>query len=224
MPFMGLKMNEQPVTRVKGVCADLNPVTYPAWATIEYDIPARGDLPPLKVYWYEGHFGFLRKVAGRNGQMEPDRLKNLPPAALFKGKTPSQSGSLTVGEDATLYSPQDYGASWSVLGKDKETILDFQERGGLTKGTPPPKTLPRFESTRDDDNQKLEWINAIQGKGKTLSNFDYASRLVELILLGNVAIRVPGQPLDWDSSKMAFTNNSFADKYVSFQYREGWSL
>ena len=224
MPFMGLKMYEQPVTRVKGVCADLNPVTYPAWASIEYDIPARGDLPPLKVYWYEGHFGFLRKVAGNRGQMQPDRLKNLPPNVLFMGKTPSQSGSLTVGDKATLYSPQDYGASWSVLGKDKETLLDFQERGGLTKGTAPAKTLPRFEGTRDDDNQKLEWINAIKGKGKTLSNFDYASRLVELILLGNVAIRMPGQPLDWDSAKMAFTNEPAADKYVSFQYRNGWSL
>ncbi len=76
---------------------------------------------------------------------------------------------------------------------------------------------------------KLEWINAIKGKGKTLSNFDYASRLVEFILLGNIANRVPGQPLEWDTESMTFkkdptTRAEQADKFVKFEYRQGWSL
>lgn len=44
-----------------------------------------------------------------------------------------------------------------------------------------------------DENQKREWIRAIQGGSAPLSNFDYASVLTEAMLLGNVAIRM-GKP------------------------------
>jgi predicted dehydrogenase len=223
LPYMALKCDAP--TRVKGVCADLNPVTYPAWATVEYNMPERGDLPPLRINWYEGHFGFLdKRMNNQSGKEEPNRLKNLPPLALFKGQNPSQSGSLTVGEKATLYSPQDYGASWKVISNDGTVELEYEERRGLITGKAPERTLPRFQSSRDDDNMKLEWVNAIKGKGKTMSNFDYASRLVEFILLGNVAIRVPGQPLDWDTKNMTITNDKKADKFLKTEYRSGWSL
>ena len=33
---------------------EINSETYPAWATITYEFPARGDLPPVKLTWYEG--------------------------------------------------------------------------------------------------------------------------------------------------------------------------
>jgi predicted dehydrogenase len=212
LPYMALNLDAP--TRVQGVCADLNPVTYPAWATVHYDFPARGERPPVKVSWYEGHFGYIgMKKNNRTGKMEPDRLKNLPPMHLFQGASPSDSGSLTVGDKGTLYSPQDYGGSWELLPKEK--YADWKH---------PEASLPRFESTRDDDNMKLEWISAIQGKGKTLSNFDYAGMLVEFILLGNVANRVPGQPLHWDTAQMKITNNEHANRFLQMPYRQGWSL
>jgi len=145
--------------------------------------------------------------------MVPDQIQNLPPKPLFHGVTPSDSGSLTVGDKGTLYSPQDYGGSWMLLPKEK--FEDFKK---------PEPTLPRFKSTRDDDNMKLEWINAIKGEGKTLSNFNYASRLVEFILLGNVANRNPGDTLEWDTKEMKFTNNEGANKLLKVEYRDGWSL
>ncbi|HEV2691195.1 MAG TPA: Gfo/Idh/MocA family oxidoreductase [Bryobacteraceae bacterium] len=231
LPYMALKLTVP--TRVKGVCADLNPVTYPAWATVQYHMPEREQMPPVLVTWYEGHFGYLEKRRNnRSGRDEPYQLKNLPPLALFKGQTPSQSGSLTVGDKATLYSPQDYGASWKVLSNDGEVLLDYDEKKGVVSGKAPDETLPRFpdtrknktEAPRDDDNMKLEWANAIKGKGKTMSNFNYATQLVEFMLLGNVAIRVPGQPLDWDSKNMTISNDTNADKYLKTEYRSGWSL
>ncbi len=133
MPFMGLKMGARPRSRA---CAPISiPVTYPAWATVEYDFPARGELPPIKVYWYEGHFGFLNmKTRGKNGAMAPDRIKNLPPIALFKAPGPSDSGSLTVGDKGTLYSPQDYGGSWMSAARRRR-------RNGLHEGGEWPRDL-----------------------------------------------------------------------------------
>ncbi len=52
LPFMGLKLGYP--TRVSAISGPVNDETYPAWATITYEFPARGDLPPVKLTWYEG--------------------------------------------------------------------------------------------------------------------------------------------------------------------------
>jgi hypothetical protein len=43
-------------------------------------------------------------------------------------------------------------------------------------------------------------------------------------LLGLIAIRFPGQTLQWDDKAMRFTNNEMANGYVRSSYREGWSF
>ena len=69
-PFMALKLGLP--TRVSAESGEINPETYPAWATITYEFPARGDLPPVKLTWYEGardgkrHLPAGRAVPGRD--------------------------------------------------------------------------------------------------------------------------------------------------------------
>jgi hypothetical protein len=48
--------------------------------------------------------------------------------------------------------------------------------------------------------------------------------LTETVLLGNVAARTAGQRLFWDAGNMKITNNPEANKYLSREYRKGWSL
>jgi len=99
---------------------EINPETYPAWATITFQFPARGDMPPVKFVWYEG-------------KKAPDSPQNLPPMGLFQGEKPVSSGSLLVGEKGTLYSPDDYGAAYKLLPK--------KEFAGYKR---PERTLPRI--------------------------------------------------------------------------------
>jgi hypothetical protein len=47
--------------------------------------------------------------------------------------------------------------------------------------------------------------------------------MTEAILLGTVAIRVPGTLLKWYSSSMA-TDNTEANKYLRRSYRKGWKI
>jgi len=212
MPFMGLNLHEVYPTSVKGVCGDLNPLTYPSWGTVHYEFPARGDMPPVKVTWYEGHFGHIgMRKDNRSGNMVPDRIKNLPNAELFQGAPPSQSGSLIVGDKDTIYSPHDYGGVWYLLGSKKKNT-EFKEY----------HKLPRTQG--DDNAQKAEWVAAIKGGPKAMANFDYAGKLVEFILLGNVANRVPGQLLKWDGPEMKITNHDKANDFLKTEYRKGWSL
>jgi predicted dehydrogenase len=196
LPFMALKLG-YPI-RVSAVSGEINPETYPAWATITYEFPARGDLPPVKLTWYEG---------ARDGQ------RNLPAADLLQGETPSTSGTLLIGERGAMFSPNDYGA--------EQKLLPVKQFEGYE---PPEPTLERLEPGRGtDDNQKGEWIRAIRGGPPAMSNFDYAAVLTETMLLGNVAVRL-GQSLDYDADNLSVTNCPAAAELISPTYRRGWEL
>jgi hypothetical protein len=59
---------------------------------------------------------------------------------------------------------------------------------------------------------------------KTTADFDYAGPFTESVLLGNLAIRFPGQKLLWDAAAMTVTNFPAANDFVKPAYRTGWGL
>ena len=76
---------------------------------------------------------------------------------------------------------------------------------------------------RAPDGPYREWIEACKGGPKCLSNFDYAGRLTEFVLLGNVALRA-GKKIEWDAKKLRARNCPEADQYIRREYRKGWTL
>ncbi|HWG46058.1 MAG TPA: Gfo/Idh/MocA family oxidoreductase [Gemmataceae bacterium] len=196
MAFRALKLGYP--TSVSAENGPINSETYPGWATITFQFPARGEgMPPVKFVWYEGHH---------------DGKKNLPPKELLHGENPPGSGSLLVGAKGVLYSPDDYGARYLLL--PKKNFEGFKK---------PERTLPR--NGKGDDGMKAEWVRAIMENKPEIaySNFDFAGMLTETILLGNVAMRA-GKKLEWDGENMKFTNYPQADKLLHFEYRKGWTL
>jgi predicted dehydrogenase len=82
----------------------------------------------------------------------------------------------------------------------------------------PAKTLARVEGHHAD------WIQACKGGTPASSNFDYAARLNEVVLLGTVALRTK-KLLKWDGPSMKATNAPEADQYLKGKpYRAGWEL
>jgi predicted dehydrogenase len=202
LAFMALELG-LPV-RVSAQSGEINPETYPAWATITYEFPARGNLPPVKLTWYEG---------AKKGK------RNLPPAELLpdKGLAPSDSGSILIGSTWRMYSPNDYGA-----------IQVIWPKGGEYKDIKAPEaTLPRVAGARgSDDAQKREWIQAIRASkpAMALSNFVYASKMTESMLLGNVAVR-SGQAIDYNPQTGEITGaGSSASQYLKPYFRKGWEI
>ena len=91
-----------------------------------------------------------------------------------------------------------------------------------------PRLLPE-ERFRDFKVEKVpavdhyvSWADACRGVGKTTSHFDYAGPLTEAVLLGTVAIRVPGETLRWDAAALRVTNSTAADALLRKTYRKGW--
>lgn len=77
----------------------LNSETAPDKSTLLLHFPARGKMPPVKFYWYDGG--------------------HKPPAHLTEGLNIPNSGSMLVGDKGMLYSPNDYGAAYKLLPEEK---------------------------------------------------------------------------------------------------------
>lgn len=78
----------------------------------------------------------------------------------------------------------------------------------------PEKTIPRVP---DGDPYK-EWITACKGGPMPGSNFDHSGPLTEMVLLGNLAIRLK-KKIEWDGPNMKPTNAPEAQRLIRKQYR-----
>lgn len=82
----------------------------------------------------------------------------------------------------------------------------------------PAERIPRVKGHHWD------WIEAIRTGRQAGSNFDYGGPLTQVALLGLIAIKYPGQKLEWDNKAMKFTNHSDANTHLQAKYRDGWSV
>lgn len=82
------------------------------------------------------------------------------------------------------------------------------------------------------DPFQVEWLNACKGmndgatfgtSSKTHCDFDYSGTMIEQMMLGLVAHRV-GKTLEYDGSAGRVTNSTEANRYLSREYRKGWTL
>lgn len=80
--------------------------------------------------------------------------------------------------------------------------------------------MPRVESV----SHYHEFVDAVLGKGKTSTSFDYAGPLTESVLLGPVATRFPKTTLEWNAAKLKFRNSREATAHVRTRYRAGWKV
>ncbi len=53
---------------------------------------------------------------------------------------------------------------------------------------------------------------------------DYSGRLTETILLGNLALHVPGKKIEWDAKNLKAVNAPELAKFIKRDYRQGWTL
>jgi len=198
--FMALELG-LPV-RVSAESGEINPETYPAWATITYEFPARASLPPVKLTWYEG---------------AKDGKRNLPSARLFadRGVQPSSSGALLIGSKWRMYSPNDYGS-----------VQMLWPNGDYHDIKVPEPSFPRIAGSREQDEaQKREWVQAIRAGKPAIaqSNFDYSATMTESMLLGNVAVR-SGQAIDYNPDTGEIKGGSSASQYLKPYFRKGWEI
>ena len=116
------------------------------------------------------------------------------------GKLPRQ-GALYVGEAGRMVLPP--GNGYPIPTFYPDSVLD-----GVNK------------KEFNDVNHYTQFLDAIEGKDKTLAGFDYAGPLAESLCRGVVACQFPGKRLKWDAKKMRVTNLAQANPLLKGKYRK----
>ncbi len=141
------------------------------------------------------------KVVWYDGGLRPPRPPGLP-----DNETMGDNGSLLVGDQGFM------------LGNRIYPEARRKEVGEV------PKTIAR------SPGHYQEWVDACRGGKPAGSNFDWAGPLAEIVLLGNVALRVELREaltttrLLWDPRNVQIRNLPEANAFLRRTYREGWSL
>jgi predicted dehydrogenase len=144
------------------------------------------------------------KLVWYDGGLRPPR-----PEELEEGAEMGTNGHLFVGDQGKILAQNGY-----------RLIPEKRQR----EYGDPPKKLPR------SPGHYQEWIDACKGGPPPGSNFDWAGPLTEVVLLGNVALRLQmreemtRKKLLWDGPNLRFTNSDEANKFLRNEYRQGWSL
>ena len=142
------------------------------------------------------------KLHWYDGGLLPERLAEMDPRSKLPG-----SGTIFVGDKGMLMSGQ-YGESPQIIPESRRR--EYKR---------PAETLKRIKGSHEQN-----WIDACKGGQPACSNFDYSGPFTETVVMGNLAIRMPGKKLYWDGENMKVTNNDAANEFVTKTYRQGWTL
>jgi hypothetical protein len=197
-PFWSLDLGMP--TSIETISTPFNDVCYPNATTTYYEFAARGTKPPVKMTWYDGGLlpprppEFSDELIERNGKM------------VYKDEVNKDGGVMFVGTKGKLMH-ETYGYKPRLLPQS------------LADSTPKPKErIARIPTTHE-----MNWVNAAKGTGEASSPFEYAARLVEVMLLGVVSLRARTKII-YDAEKMRITNVPSANDFLKREYRQGFRL
>jgi predicted dehydrogenase len=123
--FRALKLGAP--TSIEGISTLVNRETYPLSSKIHYEFPARGDMPPVKVTWYDGG-------------MRPPR-----PEELEDGRQVGDNGKLFIGDKGKMLDERiipetkmkEYGKPKQLLDRSPGHHIEWIEacKGGKPAGS-----------------------------------------------------------------------------------------
>jgi len=150
-----------------------------------------------------------------NGSRGPVKLiwfdgnKRIPKGEGIDGEAPG-TGAIVYGKKGAIVHGS-HGAANVRIGSEA-LAKDFKK---------PEPSIPRV---RKNDHHN-DWLDSIAAGKKAGSDIaTYGGPLTEVALLGAIAIRFPGETLEWDAKAMKVTNIAEANKLVAPEYRDGWTL
>jgi predicted dehydrogenase len=172
---------------------------YPSKSIVKVRYSARGSQPACDLYWYDG-----------NQRPSADIM---PVVVANRGEVPA-TGLYVQGDKGCLFVQNDHGAEGVIaLNGEKKMLSTFKHPACVAV----PET---WKPAMGDHN--LEFTNACKGIEKACSDIDHSIPMVEGILVGCIAQRVPGKLL-WDSKRQSF-DNPLANQYIKPFIREGWEF
>ncbi len=192
--FRALKLGSP--ESVEASSTRVNTETYPLASMVTYEFPARGDMPALKLVWYDGG-------------MRPPR-----PRELEADREMGAQGHLIVGERGKILSRRrDQGPGFFLIPRSR--AKEYGE---------PPQKLPRsvghykewIEACKGGapGGSNFDWAGPLT-EAVLLGNVALRPELRE---------ELTTRKLLWDSTNLRFTNSETANRFLKGEYRSGWTV
>lgn len=131
-----------------------------------------------------------------------------------------QGGAMPAPPIAEAFRGIGHGAMFT--GAKGSLVADFGSHVVIPADTPDDTRLGRT-GVKGGFNFQGEWLAACKGGPEPSCNFDYAGRMIEMMLLGLVAYRA-GTAIQYDGATGQIPGNPAADALLRRAYREGWPL
>jgi len=188
--FKALQLGQP--SSIEGSSTQLNTESAPLAEKVIYEFPRRPkkgnvEMPPVEFTWYDG------------GLM-PERPEGIP-----EGKTLGDSGggAMFVGSKGTLICST-YALDPYIIGREDN----------------PPQVSEEFRRIPNamSGGHEMDWVRACKepegDRTMPSSSFDYAGPLTEVVLMGNLAVRLQDlkRTLQWDGENMEITNIASDDE------------
>ena len=218
---------------------------FPNKSVTVFEFPARRNMAPVKIYWYDaatgpmyrppgipesepliggpGAFGRRPPMpAGAPGAATAGAPRGATPAGPPAGPGGAQGGQAGPGR----FGPGGFAGREGVVFVGDKGFLTTDTYGGSARLLPEARhkeyKLPPEMLTRSPGHYR-DWLRACKGGEPACSNFSVAGPFTEWIVMGVIALHFDGK-LEWDSAKMRFTNNQEANKYTKPTFRRGWNF
>jgi predicted dehydrogenase len=174
--------------------------TYPQYSKVRLTYAARGKMPPVDLYWYDGY------------RKPPAEI--MPQVIATLGQVPT-TGCFILGSKGVMVNTDDYGEFSYIALKGEEKMKALSKHEACLAV---PVTLPRVK----DQNQRGQFVDACRGLTRASSDVDHSVPLVESMLVGCLAQRVQGK-VGWDAAK-CLSDSAQANALLKPSIRRGWEF
>lgn len=180
-----------------------NPFFYPYSSTIEFKFPARGEMPPLDITWYDG-LDNIPAVPEGYGKLELD--PNIPAVAGGKIQPAKLNPGKIIYSDELTFKGGSHGSTLSIIPASKAKEIA--------------PLLP--EVPKSTSNHFENFLLSCQGVEKPRSPFSVAGPLCQVFCLGVIAQQLNAH-LKFDPETKQFTNSPVANLLLRRGIpRKGW--
>jgi hypothetical protein len=186
--FLQLGLPTEVVPTLEGY----SPFVFPQASTLAFKFPARGEMPPVELTWYDGM---------KNPAPLPENFgdavvdPNIPPPSSGKIDTKNQApGKVIYGKDLT-FKGGTHGSTLQVLPSEQAKDLKFPE-------------VPESPS-----NHYANFLKSCRGEETCRSNFAVAGPLCQAMAIGIIAQRV-NAAVKFDAATRKITNHKAANEML----------
>jgi predicted dehydrogenase len=130
-----------------------------------------------------------------------------PKPAEMEAAQFEDDGALFIGDKGKIVTGV-YGENPHLL--PESSMVDYKR---------PAQTIPRVPG----NSPHQDFIRACKGGVAACSNFDVSGPFTEMVLLGNLALRL-GKKIEWDPVNLKCPNAPEADEFIKPVFREGWKV